>query len=140
MGEIFGLCRCVAMFRVVFRFSASMLVPVILSGCKAPTVCVSLPQYAVTAEIRDSTSGAPAAFGARVSIRDGSFVDSTLILNGDSTKALHVSLGGARPGTYTLRVEKNGYRTWSRAGLVASETECGVSNHYQLVRLVRGTA
>jgi hypothetical protein len=128
------------MFRLLVRLSVSVCVLVVLAGCQSPMVCLSLPQYAITAEIRDSSTGAPAAYGASVSIRDGSFVDSAVIRSGDSTKAVYVSLGGPRPGTYTLRVEKSGYRPWSLAGLVSEKTECGVTNRYQLVRLSRGTA
>lgn len=113
---------------------------VALAGCQEPTTCASVPQYAVTVEIRDSVSGLPAAYGTTVVLRDGAFVDSVNFTQGDSTRAAVVSLGGSRPGRYSLAVTKPGYGRWERQSIVVLSTRCGVASVFVEVRLTRATS
>jgi hypothetical protein len=107
-----------------------------LGGCEFlgltdPVVCPAAISRAIEVEVRDAASGQPAAFDAVGIAREGSFVESLEIVGWmsypPSTETALV-LGGVeeRPGLYSVRVEKVGYKPWERSGLRAEKGVCGV--------------
>lgn len=90
---------------------------------------------AIIAEIRDSVTGNPAAFGARVQIQDGGFTSSIIASTGNSAIAALAGLGGARAGTYTVSVEKAGYRLWTKRNVEVLKNQCAVQPTWVMARL-----
>jgi hypothetical protein len=109
----------------LFAMSAALAV----SGCNT-YMCDTGIFPALSVEIRDSASNAPAAAGATVVATSGVFTDSVL-----ATHELLVGLAEERRGTYTIRVRKAGYRLWSRSGVVVESGECGINTVHVLARL-----
>jgi hypothetical protein len=85
---------------------------------------------ALSVEIRDSTTNAPAAAGATAVATNGVFTDSVLV-----THDLLIGLAEERAGRYTIRVRKEGYRLWSRSSVVVESGDCGVNTVHVLARL-----
>ncbi len=98
------------------------------AGCESPITCVDVPVPAVRVLVEDSVSGAPAASGARLVVRDGSYVDSTATLPGHpEVDALPLSGADNRPGIYEVTVRKAGYRDWLRTGVKVTQGQCNVN-------------
>lgn len=96
----------------------------IVSGCgsDSPTAgyCAAPRPEAVAISVRDSTSGLPAADGATGTLV-GAGVDDTLEHQDSLTL-----VGGDQTGTYTVTIDKPGYRTWSVSNVHAFERgSCG---------------
>ncbi|HEX9939824.1 MAG TPA: Ig-like domain-containing protein, partial [Longimicrobium sp.] len=68
-------------------------------------VCTMEGWPSVVVEVRDQ-DGRPAARGARLEIREGTFVDSSRAGEWDE---LRLGAGNRRPGTYSVRVTRPGY-------------------------------
>lgn len=112
---------------------AALLGLALLTGaCKSPLVACNLNlAYGLTIVVTDSATGA--ALGGSetmVEVRDGSFVD-TLPAFGPS----EYSGAGERPGTYSVKVQRAGYRLWQRDGVRVRKDECHVINVRVDVRL-----
>lgn len=92
--------------------------------------CTEEARPAITVEIRDSVSLAPAATGAVAIARDGPYADT---LRAFST----LSASGAyeRPGTYTVTVAKSGYQDWTATGVRAADLGCHVETVILQTRL-----
>lgn len=93
-------------------------------GCNLPgtTACTADARPAVSVDVRDSVTNAVAGRGARIVARDGAYADTA-----DFTDyAGPYGLAHERAGTYTVTVEQQDYRPWSRAGLTATRGECHV--------------
>ena len=91
--------------RATWRFG---FVLAALSACAPPSddnvhLCMNTGGPSVLVAVRDER-GRPAAEGAKVVIRDGTFVDS-----GGAWDSLHVGAGNRRPGVYQVRVFKPGH-------------------------------
>ncbi len=98
------------------------------AGCDSPVNCLTIPVPAVRVLVNDSVSGAPAASGARLVVRDGSYADSTAAPPGHpEVDAFPLSAADNRPGIYEVTVRKVGYRDWLRTGVVATEGRCNVN-------------
>ena len=93
------------------------------SACNSPLVACNLNLvYGLTIVVTDSTSGAPlGGLETIVEIRDGAYVD-TLPPFGPS----EYSGAGERPGTYSVKVQRPGYRVWQGSGIRVREDECHV--------------
>ena len=87
-------------------------------------VCTRDFRYGLTVHVVDSLTNTSAAAGAKLVIREGTFVDSATTVFPGSTDAL-VS-AGERAGTYTVTVSKAGYKDWVKAGVVITKDECHV--------------
>ena len=82
--------------------------------------CLSVAPRAVTVAVRDSTTGQAAADGA-IGTLVGAGVNDTLF-HADSLTIF----GGDRLGTYTVTINRPGYRTWSASDVHVTEVgECG---------------
>jgi hypothetical protein len=130
------------------RFSltatAALGAALILPGCGVldlidPVVCFAVISRAVEVEVRDARTGDPAADGATGTARSGNFVETLQVVGWISHPGSRtaVVLGGVeeRPGVYTVRVEKPGYRSWERAGVVAERGKCGVTTAHLVAHL-----
>ncbi len=108
----------------------------IAAGCEGPLTCVSVPAAAVTVLVKDSASGVPAASGARLVVRDGSYVDSTSYPAGHpEIDAIALGAGWNRPGIYEITVRKAGYWDWVRSGVKVTEGRCNVDTARLTARL-----
>ena len=98
----------------------------LVSGaCNVPgtTACTLEARAAVSVDVRDSVTNAAVGRGSRIIARDGTYADTAEI-----TSAFDGPYGLAyeRPGTYTVTVDQQGYRPWSRAGINVTKDECHV--------------
>ena len=100
-------------------------------GCDAYDCTLSI-EPGIRVEVRDSTSNAPAANGASVVATDGAFTDSIAVSGEMIVGVVH-----ERAGHYTVRVHKQGYRTWSRSGVDVEDGQCHVRTVDLLARLQR---
>lgn len=100
------------------------------TGCDlvTDTACTSIMVPALMVDVVDSTTNAPAGSGARIIATDGAYADTT---TGGG------ALAGERPGLYTVTVEQEGYRTWSRSGIRVTRDECHVRTERIVARLQR---
>ena len=89
-------------------------------------ICTTNFAPAVVVEIRDSTTGAPLAQGARGAVQEGTFIDSLRPLSSTTLQA-----AGERPGIYTVTVVHPGYSQWLRTDVHVQRGEC----HVQTVTL-----
>ena len=89
---------------------------------------------ALTVEIRDMATGAPAACGSSGEVRDGDYV-APLTDGGSCATAPEttVYLEGPweRAGNYTVTIRRQGYQDWVRSDVVVISDEC----HVQTVAL-----
>jgi hypothetical protein len=115
--------------------AAALGAVLILPGCGVvdvvdPVFCAAVITRAVEVEVRDARTGDPAADGATATARSGDFVETLQVVGWISHPSPRSALvlGGVeeRPGVYTVRVEKAGYRSWERTGVVAESGRCGV--------------
>lgn len=77
-------------------------------------------------EVRSARTGAPEADRALGVLRDGDYVD-TMHVSGVTSDGTPLSLEGAmeRPGTYDVRIEKDGFRPWTRENVTVESGDCG---------------
>ena len=108
------------------------LVVVASTACEPITggvACTTEARPAISVDVRDSTTGARIGRNAIVVARQGTFVDtafSTSVFDGPH------GLAHERTGTYTVTVDQQGYRQWSRALVRVTKDEC----HVRTVELV----
>ena len=92
------------------------------TGRQIERICLGPPGPAVIVEVRDAM-GNPAAIGATLEIRDGTFRDSSK--RGDSWDGLHLEAGGRRPGIYDARITRPWYKPVRVHGIKApGDTVC----------------
>ena len=90
------------------------------SGSTPTGFCAAPRSLSVIITVRDSVSGAAAAEGA-IGTLVGASVDDTL-LQADSLTLL----GGDRTGTFTARIDRPGYLTWTESDVRVTEVApCG---------------
>lgn len=99
----------------------------VLAGCDLITgpACTTEARPALTVDVRDSITNATAGPGARIIARDGAFADTVLVPTDDAARFPY-QLAHERAGTYTVTVERDGYRPWSRSGVRVTKDECHV--------------
>lgn len=108
------------------------LAMVAVSACASEAVlCPAVVARSIEVEVRDASSGAPAAAGAVGVATEGSYRDSLLLAgwSGPPSDATALILGGGphRPGTYEVRVVKPQYLPWVETAVVHSNGSCGGS-------------
>ena len=103
-----------------------------LGGCGLPfdaTGCTADVRPAVIVEIRDARTAAALAYDARGVIRDGAYVDSLTPYESstaDQRDLFSRQAGYERPGTYTVEVQRVGYRAWTTSGVRVTKGVCHV--------------
>ena len=102
----------------------AVVVLVALTACQAPERLVCSPVGpAVDMTVHDSVTNAPAATGARGAAELAGNIDSLMV----SGPERMISHEWAKPGTYTVRIEKAGYRPWSAILTAPPGGVCGTS-------------
>ena len=103
----------------VFRIGLGAGV-LLLGGCEVfgPVDCDTGIYPAVTVAVVDAATGLPIAEGASGYAQDGNYRASLRVVRGDSqNRATHLGAADARPGTYTVVVQRPGYAPWSVSNL-----------------------
>lgn len=99
-----------------------------LTGCQMlfdTRLCTTDVRFGIVVEVRDAVTGAPAATSARLTVRDGEYVE-TVETPWPATDALILQAAAERRGTYDVTVQKSGYLDWTRADVRVREDECHV--------------
>ena len=114
---------------------------VVLAACSPASIsCPQIPAPAILLEVRESGTGNPAANGAKGVVEDGAYIDSLKVVGWSGPPAPETELLMAaafdRPGTYSIRLEKPGYQTWVRAGVVVGTDDCGTQQAQIVTQLV----
>ena len=105
------------------------LVAIALPACNSGALlCPQQIAPPILIEVRDRTTGAPAAQGAGGFIKKGSFT-SPLFPAQPSEPLVLASTGG--PGLYYVVVQKTGYSTWTSNAWVQGGS-CGVNKSVHL--------
>lgn len=110
----------IAVCSIVFAAAAAASA---CDGDRNPVVCTDQSVAGLAVSVQDSASGMLAGRGARIIATDGAFADTaraTTAYDGP------YALARERSGTYTVTVEQQGYRTWSRSGVSVSRDQCHV--------------
>jgi hypothetical protein len=89
---------------------------------------------ALAVEVRDSVTSAAAGQGARLIATDGVYADTAQF---EGPFGGPYRLADERAGTYTVTVEQEGYRLWSRSGIRVTRDECHVRTVSLTARLQR---
>src|ERR1039457_635355 len=90
--------------------------------------CTATAPIAISIAVRDSASGRALADSASGTVRLGTVTDT--LLHVDSLTLI----GGRQTGTYDVTVQRSGYRTWTRLGVPATQTNaCGSVETVQLI-------
>jgi hypothetical protein len=85
-------------------------------------VCDAIVRYAISATVRDSITGVPAAGGASGRVVVGSHEEEMRHGSDD----LWMGAFGNRPGQYTVIITKANYHTWRRENVTVASNSCGV--------------
>lgn len=97
----------------------------LLAGCgdgtTGPIVCTDEFVFGISIEVRDGSTGLPAALGADGTLTDGDYVESLQVLGDDTMVG-----AGERAGTYDVRITKAGYEPWTAARVTVTADECHV--------------
>jgi hypothetical protein len=113
------------------RFFLFALFPVLffLAGCDSIGLpglgCSAEAEPALVVEVRNSATGDPEAGNAMGVLIDGSYTDSLRAKEMTEEGLLSLAGGAERTGTYTIRIEKQGFETWTREGVDVDEGTCG---------------
>jgi hypothetical protein len=78
--------------------------------------CTATAPIAISIAVRDSASGRALADSASGTVRLGTATDT--LFHADSLTLF----GGRQTGTYDVTVQRAGYRTWTRLGVPATQT------------------
>ena len=95
--------------------------------------CSAIPKPAIIADISDSISAVPQAHHSSLIVTMGAFYDSTYLnysyvnLSDTLTVRSVTSSLNATPGTYDVRVRKQGYKLWVANGVAVAGNSCGAS-------------
>lgn len=94
-----------------------MILLPLLAGCAEDSLAVP----GLVIEIRDASTGAPAAYDATVVVRDGSYADtirgSDHIIPEHRTQVASVWAAENRIGTYDVTILHPEYQTWHQEGI-----------------------
>jgi hypothetical protein len=91
--------------------------------------CLPVARPAVEVEVRDAATEGFRADLARGAVQDGAFTDSLRIVAVGGPRGAPSALGAAweRPGTYSIRIEREGYQLWDTSGVHVQADQCGAS-------------
>jgi hypothetical protein len=98
--------------RRVFPATACLAAAALLAGCQdGPTACDLAGRAGIVVQVTDAATGAPLSDGLHGAATSGDYRE-TLIASESGLVGLH-----ERPGTYTIRIERDGYLPWDSAGI-----------------------
>jgi hypothetical protein len=105
-------------------------------GCDSDVsgACTLEIRPGIVLEIRESTTGIPAACGATVTVRDDEFKEIQTLepcdpLNPpvpDRLFALQMRFARERPGEYDIEIQKQGFRSWRLEDVRVAAGQCHV--------------
>lgn len=125
------------------RIAGTLALAGAASGCccgiEQPVVCGTSLGYGITVVVRDSVTGQAAAQGALAVARDGTYADTLRIIEGASGPPLMLGGVRSRTGTYTVRIEKPGYRPWDARDVNVYSGECGIQTTARTANLAPAT-
>lgn len=108
---------------------AAAFVPIGMSACSS-TLCDLSYHYGLSITVQDSvTSQSLVGDGTTITVRDGSYLDLVQQV-GEVYQA-----AGERPGTYSIEVQRAGYRDWTRANVRLRDEGCHVERVTVTARL-----
>lgn len=116
-----------------FTVPAAALGLAMLSGCSLSDIfdggrlCTANIQPGIQATVTDSVTGAPAAAGAKLVARDGTYADSSMYPADPQYQQAWLAGAYERAGTYAVTITKPGYRPWAKSGVVVTRGECHVN-------------
>jgi hypothetical protein len=95
------------------------------AACQLPgtIACTADARAAISVDVRDSVTNAAVGRGSTIIARDGAYADTAQITDVFDGP---YGVGYERAGTYTVTVEQQGYRPWSRPGIRVTKDECHV--------------
>lgn len=99
----------------------------LLAGCDfGNPICDAAVEPAVIVEVRNAVTDDPEAEDADGVLIDGEYTDS-LRIDEETDEGIPVALAGGlgRAGTYTVRIDKPEFRTWTQDGVDVDDGECG---------------
>lgn len=99
----------------------------LLAGCDfGNPICPATAEPAVIVEVRDAVTEDPEAENAEGVLIDGDYTDS-LRIQEETDDGIPVTLAGGfeRAGTYSVRIDKPGFQTWTRDDVDVDDGECG---------------
>lgn len=104
------------------------VMPVLLASCAdgvAP-ICTSELRWGLAVSVIAPPAAEPDARGTMLLAIDGAFRDSVDLRQTVTLVARPTVRFLSRPGTYTVRVLRDGYRPWERTGVRVQEGRCGI--------------
>jgi hypothetical protein len=117
---------------------ACLMVPLVAvcaaCGTFGPGDCVAIGRFGLNVVVRDSATGGLPAVETRVIARDGEYAD-TAGVGAPSPSGSAFSLAPERPGSFLVTVESQGYRDWSKPGVVVTRSS-GKCQELQTVSLL----
>ena len=102
-----------------------------LGSCESDVLCTASIEPSIVAEVRDSVTGAPAATGATLLVRNTAGGEATAGWG----EELFLYWGQEQPGRFDVTVQKPGYVDWQRSGVRVPPGRCHVETARLLVRL-----
>jgi hypothetical protein len=118
-------------------FPAVVLALAAACGDDLEPACLPVVRAAVEVEVRDATTEELRAELARGLVQDGAFTDSLQVVRSDGPHGVASALGAAweRPGTYRIRIQREGYQPWDTSGVHVRADQCGASPVHFVARL-----
>ena len=123
--------------RISFRASSALAL-LGLAACNrlGPRACDTGITPAVTVAVVDAVTGAPLAGGATGYVEDGTYREALRVVRSTADTPTHLGAADARPGTYTIVVERPGYARWQRSGVRTRSDGCHAEAPEQRAALV----
>jgi len=113
------------------RFIVFAIVVASIPGCSlifSPEMCSANVAPGLSVAVQDSASGAMIASGTQLIARDGAYVESSSVpANHPELDSSTLQAAGERGGTYSVTVQKPGYRDWTRSNVRVTKGECHVN-------------
>ena len=117
---------------------AALVATSLLAGCESPLACTASVEPALVVRVEDSLDASPQAEGATAIATEGAFSEALTPFGHNDAGEL-VGLAGPleRAGTYTVTVDKAGFRQWRQAGVRVTADACHVRTVTLTARLQR---
>ncbi len=122
-------------------FLTLAIVALALSGCSRSSatgpLCTAEFRYGLAVYVNDSLTNTPAASGASLVVRDGTFKDSVAWPAGrPDLNTAPLASAGERAGTYQVTVTKPGNLPWTMNDVRVTANQCHVNQVKLTARLV----
>ena len=111
---------------------------VVVASCDDPlTACTTELRSVIQVDILDSATRSPAGASATIWLR-GPFTDSVVVPDAWTSSIAHVWFEDhVKAGTYSLQIQKAGYRDWSQGDIRVRADACHTTTFSHVVALLR---